>query len=457
MNFTRNQKICLKDLLSKNSPDVRVKLSKEFQNRIFTEAISRVSSIRLSKILNISRSIIYHYRNYKVDNISMDVLCKIIKLLNINNDKLQKNIITFYSLNESIRRIMKLGQRKRRQSLKEFKANIPRISEILVNNHLDVEKWFFFYKKLIDFGSRSFKNIEITKNKLILNYTNYANSKQKQFVTVLPRKIKIDKDFLYFFGLWLGDKASGGRIGIVNKEPKINFEVARLLKKYHQKPIFDLYIGHKTKVPAKTKFDKITRIKHKKAGYAIGIYAVNGIFRSFFKYLESCLDEFLGMLNNKNIIFAGLFDAEGNIFLEDRCFRWSCKNKTQVKIYQKYLSQMNLYKRYDGANLVSYNLKNFAGLIYPYIKHPTKINDFNLIYFNKGKLNERFMQILDLIYRKPGRANKELAKDLKRARVFSQLMFLEKTGYIKRTEYPKRAFITDKGMAARLVMGARTK
>ena len=52
-----------------------------------------------------------------------------------------------------------------------------------------------------------------------------------------------------------------------------------------------------------------------------------------------------------------------------------------------------MFRRYDGSNLVSYNSKKFITNILPYLKHPQKINDTNLIGSKKGKLNKRFLTI----------------------------------------------------------------
>ena len=71
---------------------------------------------------------------------------------------------------------------------------------------------------------------------------------------------------------------------------------------------------------------------------------------SFFDYLYKNLDKVLNLIPNKYIFFAGLFDAEGNVFLEDGCLRWSCLDQEKVEIYKKHLKELNLFDRYDGCN-----------------------------------------------------------------------------------------------------------
>jgi len=174
---------------------------------------------------------------------------------------------------------------------------------------------------------------------------------------------------------------------------------------------------------------------------------------SFFDYLYKNLNEVLNLLPNRYIFFAGLFDAEGNILLEDNCFRWSCLDEEKVKIYIKHLKELNLFNRYDGCNLVSYNKEIFTKEILPYLKHSAKINKSNLVCYKTGKLENRFLEILNLIKNNHGITNLELAKVLKRVKRYSQTRFLENLGYIKTMNYPKQLFITQKGLEE--IQGAR--
>ena len=102
---------------------------------------------------------------------------------------------------------------------------------------------------------------------------------------------------------------------------------------------------------------------------------------------------------------------------------------------------MGLFNRYDGSNFVTSNQKVFSKLILPYLIHPKKINNVNLICFGKGNLEQRFLQILKVIENNPGITNKELAKALKKKKVYAQLRVLEKLGYVYSENYPKQVFI----------------
>ena len=330
-----------------------------------------------------------------------------------------------------------LGRKIRHKQLKQFRKDIPRISQIITDNSLDVEKWFKSYKKLIEFGARQFTKIERKENKLVLEYSCIAKGKKKLFTKILPRKLKIDEEFTYYLGLWIGDKA-GGRFGVVNKNIDILNFTENYLKTLYQKTESYLYLGEEEPNP-RIKVDKTYITKNK------NIHTTNGILKSFFTYLEKDIEDLLPYLDI-NIFLAGLFDAEGNISLEDKNLRLSCKNKILLPKLIKIFKDLNLYRRYDGANIVSYDLDYFNTYILKYIKNEDKINRFNLIYYKKGYLEPRFLNTLEKINRTPGITRKELAKVLKRIKVHSQARFLEDLGYIKTMNYPISMYITPKGL-----------
>lgn len=443
-----NQKIENKDL-NKSNGEFRIKLNPEFKKEIFQKLFKQYSSTKIAPVLNISRGMLYHYKNDRTKTIPLLIVLKIKELLDIPTEEIDKNTLAIQS-SETIRnKGLDIGRKLRKKQLKDFKNNIPKVRGIIENNTLNLEKWFSCYQKLIDFGCRSFKNIAKERDVLRLEYTNYSNGKKKLFTTFLPAKIELNRDFQYFFGLWVGDKAGGGRIGIMNKEKMLNLYTAEYLRKLYQKVEFVLHVHKDAKIPKLDyNIDKVIRINSIRQGYAISVHAINSILKSFFEYLENDLDNFLNLIPNKNIFFAGLFDAEGNVFLEDKCFRWSCKSETNIPIFIKHLKDINLFNRFDGANLVTYNSKTFSKKILPYLKHPEKINDSNIICHGFGHLNERFKRILYVIKDNPGKTAFEIAKVLKIRKVFSQIKFLEDNKCIYRKNYPKRIYITNKGVAS---------
>ncbi|MBU0962919.1 MAG: hypothetical protein KKD48_03365 [Nanoarchaeota archaeon] len=351
-----------------------------------------------------------------------------------------------------------LGQKIRHNQLRKWRKDIPSIKEIIKKDYIYFEKWFLKYEKLINFGCRQIIKKEANGNKLKLIYSNYSKSEKKIFTNYFPLKIKVDKDFQYFFGLWCGDRLGSGRFGVGNKNKEINLYTKYYLKKLYQKPEFILTYNQGIKKPKLDyKIDKyyINKAETNIRGYCISVGIKNGIMFTFFDYLYKNLDKILTYFPNPYIFFAGLFDAEGNVFLEDSCFRWACLDKEKVSIYKKHLKKLNLFKRYDGCNLVTYNKNTFSKEILPHIKHPDKINKTNLICYSCGKLEDRFLEILKLIKNNPSITNKKLSKVLKRTKRYSQTMFLKKLGYIKSENYPKQLFITPKGLDE--IQGARTR
>ncbi len=157
------------------------------------------------------------------------------------------------------------------------------------------------------------------------------------------------------------------------------------------------------------------------------------------------MDFILSILPNKEIFFAGLFDAEGNINLEDKCIKWACQDKKKVEVYKKHLSKENLFDRYDGSCLISINIKKFDKLIFPYIKHNQKKDDFNLLMKRKAKLNKRFKKMLRKISDMEGARTTEIAKALKRVKIYAQVRVLEELGYISKRDHPTRLYLTKKG------------
>ena len=53
----------------------------------------------------------------------------------------------------------------------------------------------------------------------------------KEFNVTLPQKITLDDDFIYFFGLWCGDRAGGKRLGVCNQNREVLEFVEIFLKK----------------------------------------------------------------------------------------------------------------------------------------------------------------------------------------------------------------------------------
>ncbi len=433
----------------KSNNCLMVDLEVGFQKNLFSHLLKKYNRIQLSKLLNRTSSTLYHYKNFRVKSLPLKIVKKAIKLSDIDGINLKENIIRKYNMRKEVRKILEIGAKIRHHQINSWKKNIPSINELIINNKILLENWFNKYLRLINFGARDFKTIKRTGNKIKISYTNYSNSKKKLFMNYLPAKIEVDDDFQYFFGLWCGDRLGRGRFGVANKNKNINFYTKYYLNKLYQKSEFILIYNNGIKKPKLDyKINKIycNKTEKKIKGYCVHVGIKNGIMFSFFDYLYKNLDKILNRLPNRYIFFAGLFDAEGNVSLEGSSFRWSCLNKEKVKIYIDHLKELNLFKRYDGCNLVSYDREVFAKKILPYLKHPDKINKAKLICHGIGKLEKKFIQLLYIIKNNQGITNKALTKVLKGGKKYAQIKFLERLGCIRMINYPKQILITEKGL-----------
>lgn len=398
-----------------------IDLNSKYKGYIFNKLIERFDKLpKASDILNLGHSTLRSYKNGYSKRIPVNFFNKLIGLKIIDSNKeLEENIVSRIDKTELINNCLDMGRKIRHEKLKRFKEDLANIN-IINREYIDVWKWFEIYKNLINFGIKEIKNIE--KDFFKVSYYNYANGKRKLFETCLPNKIKIDQEFMYFFGLWVGDKCGGKRFGISNKQKELLDFSEYYLKKFKQNINKDLYIGVEEKILKDLIYDKVIKIRTKSKGYAICIFSYNGILASFFNFLEDRLGWFL---SNKfrNNFFGGLFDAEGNVFWDDRCLRWSCKNPILLEILIKHLKEMKLFHRYDGGNMITYNKEGFVRNIFPYLKHPNKINKTELLYYGRGNLDHRYKQILKTIKDNEGFTTKGIAKVLKRVKIILKLSF----------------------------------
>ncbi|MEK6878765.1 MAG: hypothetical protein AABY22_04120, partial [Nanoarchaeota archaeon] len=130
----------------------------------------------------------------------------------------------------------------------------------------------------------------------------------------------------------------------------------------------------------------------------------------------------------------------------NKSFRWACKNKDLIKIYSKFLSDIDLYDSYDGSSLVSYNKEEFYNNILPYLKHGKKINLTKLLCKGKGILPSEYCIILNYIKNNPNSNSIDIAKALKKIKLYSELKLLSDFGYISYKDYPYEFKITSKGI-----------
>jgi len=410
----------------------------KFQKILFQRVIDKFGgSLKASKVLGIPAVSIRGYKNLRFKSVPKKIINKLLKHNIMNSLELSKKTKSIFNKKELIKKNLDKGRKIRNQKLKEWKKEIPELKLILNKNSLDFERWFYSYKKLINFGARKFNYIKKERDYLEVSYTTHSNKDKKEFILKFPRKIVIDNEFIYFFGLWCGDRAGGKRLGICNQNKDILGFTEDFLKKNYQNVEKTLYISKSIKEPD-IFYDKKFIIDKKIRGWVLSVHSINGIFSSFFYYLQNYLEDFLKKINNLEYFFAGLFDAEGNVSLYNKSFRWACKNEELIKIYSKYLKKMDLYDRYDGCCLISYNKKAFHDIILPHLKHKRKINHSLFLYKGEGEIPSDLQNILIHIKDNPLKTQKEIAKALKKNKVYSELSLLKEFGFILHEDYPLR-------------------
>lgn len=420
-------------------------LKPEFQRELFQRVINKYKgSIKASKFLEVPPTSIRGYKNLYSNSVPSLLLEKIICLGISSKKEINKHTnLKFYN-NEKVVENLNKGREEIKKKFAQIRKEIPSIKQIKELDQLDFLKWLHKYKHLSNPALRKLV-IESTQHYSKVIYFNFVKSGFRKFSVKIPNKFVIDNDFLYFFGLWCGDRAGRGRFGVCNKNKEILFFVENFLKNNLQNIEKILYIKEGTLLPD-VEYDKKYIIKEGGSGWALSIHANNGILSSFFQYLLFNLEEFLSMIENKNVFFAGLFDAEGNVSLYNRSFRWACKDSNLVALYSKFLKSIGLFTRYDGSCLVSYDLEGFYDKILFLLKNKDKINHSLFLCRGKGEPPKEYRDILVYLNKNNNKSQKQIAKDLKRSKVYSELKKLNDLGFVSHKSYPFKFMITSKGM-----------
>src|SRR3989338_7477547 len=166
-----NQELKIKNLaLSKFDSNLKLILNPEFKKRIFKEVLDKYSPDKLAFILNISRGMLYHYKNNRVESVPVPIIERIKKISNLQDQEIERNTIDILTSKEVRDKGLIIGRSFRREQLKGFRAQIPKVNDIIENNDLNLEKWFSYYQKLINFGCREIKSIEKEDNILKVTY-----------------------------------------------------------------------------------------------------------------------------------------------------------------------------------------------------------------------------------------------------------------------------------------------
>jgi hypothetical protein len=420
------------------------KLNKKFQKDIFKKIIKKFgSSLKAENFFKIPASSIRGYKNLYFDSVPQEVINKFLELNILNKEELEKNTILTFLKEDQITQNLNKGRVYIRNKFLKTKGKIPKLTRVLRGNYLDFSLWFNNYLPLLNSGFRKTTVKENSPN-FIVSYKNFTKGGFKSFEVILPKKFIIDKSFLYFFGLWCGDRSGGKRWGICNKNSEVISFTENFLINYGQKVERILYITKGLVEPNIVHHKKFI-VDNDIRGWVLSVHSNNGILSSFFNYLYLHLEEFLQKINQPEIFFAGLFDAEGNVSLYNKSFRFACKDKKRIQIYSKFLRKLELFERYDGNCLITYNKKNFYNKIFPYLKHQKKI-DLTRFLVEGSPLPQDYRGILRFIKTNPNLSSKDLAKALKKSKIYSELKLLNNFGFISAEGYPARWVITNKSL-----------
>lgn len=413
-----------------------IKLRPQFQKLLFFRLIKEYhGSIKAGETLKIPASSIRGYKNLYFNSIPEELLNQLLKIELVSHKEIEENTLSKFLKEDQIKNSLDCGRKLRKDNLILLRNAIPEISEIILNNKLNFEKWFKIYLPLLNSGFRK-ASFSIEKETIKIKYNNFTKHGNKLFEVIMPKEFVLDEEFIYFFGLWCGDRAGGKRFGICNQNKEIIKFTEHFLTKHYQKIERTLYMSELIEEPH-IKYDKKFILKTDKKGWVLSIHSSNGILASFFIYLQKYLNEFLERVNNKPF-FAGLFDAEGNVSLYNKSFRLACKNPELIKIYQKFLKRLNLYDKYDGCCLITYDIITFMKSIFPHMKNSDKINKANFLFTGKEPVPNEYKQIINFIKDNPEKTARALSKALNKNKIYSELKLLSDFNFISHTGYPYR-------------------
>jgi hypothetical protein len=312
-------------------------------------------------------------------------------------------------------------------------------------------------------------NYKIEENQLIINFEIYDKGKKnfKRQIDKLPLLLQLNEELFYFLGLKFGDGTSESRVGIINQNLDLLKFCANFLEKFSERRNIEGLIMSYDKSELqniqtyKTNLQTIgilnpKVIKNYKAygKYSYAIYISNNFLSKILEYLVMNMKELWNFLSSelKGSFLAGIFDAEGNVNKWDENIRISQLTLGKVDLIDFLLKQEKCNFRYDGCNFVIGNLKRtrtkdfkkFKKQVLPYMKNKSKIKEI-IEMFNGNLIKPSFNKIVKIVFQRPGITQKEL-KEILNKRCYRELKALVNQNYLTVMDYPRRYFITVKGL-----------
>jgi hypothetical protein len=106
---------------------------------------------------------------------------------------------------------------------------------------------------------------------------------------------------------------------------------------------------------------------------------------------------------------------------------------------------MNLFNRYDGDCLITHNSNGFYNKIFPYMKHIPKLELTSFLLTGKP-IPQDYKEILIYLKNHPSLTQNQIAKALKKNKVYSELELLTKLGFTSIEGYPYKFNLTQKSL-----------
>lgn len=463
MNFN-NQELKIKNLaLSKFDSNLKLILNPEFKKMIFKEVLDKYSPDKLALILNISRGMLYHYKNNRTKSVSLPIIEKVRRILNLNDEEIERNTINILTSKEVKDKGLIIGRELKSKRAKEkFTINLSVIDLLRKKDNLFtlsivewLEKTDWINKIKSQSGViRNVRDMQFFNDNIKIEYEAYKKGKGfGKCISYLPKNIMLDNDFFYFLGLKFGDGTSGARVGIVNKDYfliKHSFDFLKKLFPYSKIYLDACFYKKSNKLLIQNIVNKFSSISNQidvyhrpnfPGDYVFSVYTTNKIFsRIIYWLIENLNDLFkITTFEQKGAFLAGFFDAEGNVNKLDGNLRFSQKIERNVEIISKLLINEGYHIRYDLSNIVigykkEYNkpdLNLFKRQIFPFIISPTKKNEINDV-MNDYLVKEEYKKIVEIISKNPGINQREISLNLKSKKCHRKLSALLKARFIKK-------------------------
>lgn len=380
----------------------RAYLSRDVLRKLVLELRTEYGSHRrAAKVLGLHDSFFSLWLHGKQRSARVRVLLKLLRVLNRKDVLVEK----IESLNEYRRRSVAKANEKKKQPNVRFGSIVMRDSR---DTYVDVLRWLDkirYIRRLQSIrGVARLIGMNVNKEILTLRYHVFvrADSKFVARTSVLPRFLILNEDTMYFLGLWSGDGAGGGRVGVVNKNLSLLAKSVDLLRKCFRQPQ-DLIIGnvmstHRLRGVNRWRQDNllrgigVSRISHtvNKKCYGSPVFSVsvhNSLLKRLLDFLRENLHRVFSSVSaeDRGAFYAGLFDAEGNVNFNlkkrELNFRWATSDPRFAESLMRWLQQDGFYlTHYDGANVKvgcrmetrRIEFQRFERLIFPRIFHPEK-------------------------------------------------------------------------------------